>query len=88
MSTKTGPNPNPDTVTETRHSLTASEVEPDSETSPISGSSSVENAQVFRFTGSRKLGVTSSLFLILNKMIGTGSQLTAMPSQYFVERVC
>lgn len=30
--------------------------------------------QVFRIEESRKLGVTSSVFLILNKMIGTGSQ--------------
>lgn len=74
MSTMTDPDPDPDPVMETRHSLSASEVEPDSETSPISGSSSVENAQVFRYAESRKLGVTSSLFLILNKMIGTGSQ--------------
>ncbi len=30
--------------------------------------------QVFKIEESRKLGVTSSVFLILNKMIGTGSQ--------------
>ena len=30
--------------------------------------------QVFKIQESRKLGVTSSVFLILNKMIGTGSQ--------------
>lgn len=29
---------------------------------------------VFRIEESRKLGVVSSIFLILNKMIGTGSQ--------------
>lgn len=31
------------------------------------------DAQVFEYDDSRKLGVTSSVFLILNKMIGTGS---------------
>lgn len=31
--------------------------------------------QVFRIEESRKLGVISSMFLILNKMIGTGSEL-------------
>lgn len=70
MSTKAGP----DTVTETTGSLSPNEVRVDEETSPMSGSSSVEGAQVFRFAESRKLGVTSSLFLILNKMIGTGSK--------------
>lgn len=29
---------------------------------------------MFRFKDSRKLGVTSAVFLILNKMIGTGSK--------------
>lgn len=73
MSTKA----DPDTVTETTHSLCPNEVAVDEETSPMSGSSrssNVEGAQVFRFAESRKLGVTSSLFLILNKMIGTGSK--------------
>ncbi|KAI5777735.1 amino acid/polyamine transporter I [Geopyxis carbonaria] len=31
-----------------------------------------ENEQVFAYDDSRKLGITSSVFLILNKMIGTG----------------
>lgn len=30
--------------------------------------------EVFQFEDSRKLGITSSVFLILNKMIGTGSK--------------
>ena len=63
-----------DTVTQTKRSLSPNEAAQDEESSPISGSSSVDGAQVFRFKESRKLGVTSSLFLILNKMIGTGSQ--------------
>lgn len=33
----------------------------------------VESAQAFQYSESRKLGVTGSVFLILNKMIGTGS---------------
>lgn len=36
-------------------------------------SSKNEEEQVFKIQESRKLGVTSSVFLILNKMIGTGS---------------
>lgn len=63
-----------DTVTATRRSVSPDEVTADGETSPISGSSSEEGVRVFRFAESRKLGVTSSVFLILNKMIGTGSQ--------------
>ncbi|KAL7274661.1 hypothetical protein RUND412_002424 [Rhizina undulata] len=39
---------------------------------PSYPSSAAEEEQVFRFGESRKLGVTSSVFLILNKMIGTG----------------
>lgn len=30
--------------------------------------------QVFQYDDSRKLGIVSSVFLILNKMIGTGSE--------------
>lgn len=45
----------------------------DEDTLSASGSSRLEGAQVFRYAESRKLGVTSSVFLILNKMIGTGS---------------
>ncbi|MCJ1468578.1 hypothetical protein MMC07_007207 [Pseudocyphellaria aurata] len=71
----------PDTVTETSRNLSPDEVAADEETSPISGSPSVESAQVFRFDESRKLGVTSSLFLILNKMIGTG--IFSTPSSIF-----
>ena len=35
---------------------------------------SLKGEQVFAYDKSRKLGVTSSVFLILNKMIGTGSE--------------
>lgn len=70
MSTKL----DPDISAETSRDLSSNDVAADEETVPISGTSSAESAQVFRFAESRKLGVTSSLFLILNKMIGTGSQ--------------
>ena len=70
MSTKADPN----ISTETSRDPSPNDVAADEETVPISGTSSAESAQVFRFDDSRKLGVTSSLFLILNKMIGTGSQ--------------
>jgi len=33
----------------------------------------IAGEEVYRFDESRKLGVTSAVFLILNKMIGTGS---------------
>ena len=40
----------------------------------VDGSSDrIAGEEVFQFEESRKLGVTSSVFLILNKMIGTGS---------------
>lgn len=37
-------------------------------------SASLKGEQVFAYDESRKLGITSSVFLILNKMIGTGSE--------------
>ena len=37
---------------------------------------STVDAQNFSFTEDRKIGVTGAVFLILNKMIGTGSKLT------------
>lgn len=33
-----------------------------------------DGEQVFQYDDSRKLGVVSAVFLILNKMIGTGSK--------------
>lgn len=67
-------NVDPNISTETSSNLSPNEVAADEETVLISGTSSAEGTQIFRFAESRKLGVTSSLFLILNKMIGTGSQ--------------
>lgn len=46
---------------------------------------SVVDENVYHFEESRKLGVTSSVFLILNKMIGTGSQ---KPSSSCNSTVC
>lgn len=37
-------------------------------------SGSVIDAQEFSYTEDRKIGVTGAVFLILNKMIGTGSE--------------
>ena len=37
------------------------------------GTESLAGEVVYKFDESRKLGITSSIFLILNKMIGTGS---------------
>lgn len=38
-------------------------------------SSSNDGIQQFAYSDSRKIGVTGAVFLILNKMIGTGSKL-------------
>lgn len=46
----------------------------DGEFAAPSGSSDPEGEHVYRIEESQKLGITSSIFLILNKMIGTGSQ--------------
>lgn len=50
----------------------------DGESAAPSGSSDPEGAQVYRIEESHKLGITSSIFLILNKMIGTGSQFVLL----------
>lgn len=42
---------------------------------PIDNDSTVD-AQNFAFSEDRKIGVTGAVFLILNKMIGTGSRST------------
>ena len=41
----------------------------------------VEEEKTYAYDDSRKLGVTGSVFLILNKMIGTGSKLQFQSSQ-------
>ena len=43
--------------------------------------SSLQDEQVFQFGESRKLGVTACVFLIINKMIGTG--IFSTPSGVF-----
>ena len=46
----------------------------DGESAAHSASSDPERSHVYRIDESNKLGIRSSIFLILNKMIGTGSQ--------------
>lgn len=41
---------------------------------PDYASGQVQDEQAFKFSESRKIGVTGAAFLILNKMIGTGSE--------------
>ncbi|KAK7732413.1 hypothetical protein SLS63_005091 [Diaporthe eres] len=45
------------------------------ETPPDYASGQVQDEQAFKFSESRKIGVTGAVFLILNKMIGTGSSV-------------
>ena len=49
--------------------------ESDGVSPPHYDNASVQNENTYAFDDSRKLGVTGSVFLILNKMIGTGSKL-------------
>lgn len=68
-----------DTEGRTHINATVNDVDP---YDPVySRTSSVQDEQVFRFSDSRKLGVTSAVFLILNKMIGTG--IFSTPSGIF-----
>jgi hypothetical protein len=43
------------------------------ETTPLLATTTIEDEQIFQLPESRKMGVTGAVFLILNKMIGTGS---------------
>jgi hypothetical protein len=54
----------------------------DEETAPLLGNATIQDEQVFQIAESRKIGVTGAVFLILNKMIGTGS----MASFLFLSR--
>ena len=40
----------------------------------LSDNTSVVDAQTYAYTEDRKIGVTGAVFLILNKMVGTGSK--------------
>lgn len=53
---------------------------------PVADNGSTIDAQNFAFTEDRKIGVTGAVFLILNKMIGTGSKLTT--TKYKSESDC
>lgn len=46
----------------------------DDDSPPDYASGQVQDEQAFKFSESRKIGVTGAVFLILNKMIGTGSE--------------
>lgn len=41
----------------------------------VTDTESTIDAQKYSYTEDRKIGITGSVFLILNKMIGTGSKL-------------
>lgn len=47
----------------------------------VDDNASFQDEQTFQFEDSRKLGVTSAVFLIINKMIGTG--IFSTPSGIF-----
>lgn len=49
----------------------------DEDAPPDYASGQVQDEQAFKFSESRKIGVTGAVFLILNKMIGTGSECLA-----------
>ncbi|KAF2756904.1 amino acid transporter [Pseudovirgaria hyperparasitica] len=66
------------------HSSAGSEDDPPEYTPPLAvvrDSASIQTQEVYRYDESRKLGITSSVFLILNKMIGTG--IFSTPSGIF-----
>ena len=46
----------------------------------VSDNSSTIDAQTYAYSEDRKIGVTGAVFLIINKMIGTGSEPLQTPS--------
>lgn len=62
---------------------TKGDVKPDLASGELdSASASLAGEETYAFDDSRKLGITSSVFLILNKMIGTGSVYPPSPYPY------
>ncbi|KAK2606836.1 hypothetical protein N8I77_005561 [Diaporthe amygdali] len=59
----------------------SSAVSRDEDAPPDYASGQVQDEQAFKFSESRKIGVTGAVFLILNKMIGTG--IFSTPSGIF-----
>ena len=57
----------------------ANQVEQDGSPPPIYTTESQGENHTYAYSDSRKLGVTGSVFLILNKMIGTGSTFLSEP---------
>lgn len=55
--------------------LTGTDFKSDNERPYDSASSSIQDEVVIHINDDQKLGVTGAVFLILNKMIGTGSTL-------------
>ena len=53
----------------------SADLKSDSDGPSDSAASSVQDEVVIRISEDQKLGVTGAIFLILNKMIGTGSTL-------------
>lgn len=45
----------------------------------LSDNASAVDAQTYAYSEDRKIGVTGAVFLILNKMIGTGSECPYVP---------
>lgn len=48
-----------------------------SEDDPSTDNDSIVDAQKYAYSDDRKIGITGAVFLILNKMIGTGSKLAS-----------
>lgn len=57
------------------------EVEDVAPAPPYHDADVVQDENTYAYDDSRKLGVTGSVFLILNKMIGTGSTYNHCPRQ-------
>lgn len=50
-----------------------------SEDDPSTDNDSIVDAQKYAYSDDRKIGITGAVFLILNKMIGTGSMSISTP---------
>jgi hypothetical protein len=57
------------------------------DTTPLLGTTRIEDEQVIQFSEARKMGVTGAMFLILNKMIGTGSMRSLLFPNHSVKHM-
>lgn len=71
---------NKDRIESTSHNVSPTST--DEGAPPHLADAQVQEELQYKLSDSRKIGVTGAVFLILNKMIGTGSEYLNLPPAY------